>query len=72
MFVSATSFNGDISKWDVSRVTDMDTMFKDAAAFEQKLCGVDWVQSKATKTSMFEGSQGSISRERCPSPHIPK
>ena len=30
MFYDATSFNGDISKWDVSRVKDMSVMFMGA------------------------------------------
>ena len=34
MFAGATSFNGEISKWDVSRVTDVHSMFKSAAAFD--------------------------------------
>jgi len=60
MFHFATSFNGDLSKWDVSKVTDMDNMFADATSFKQKLCGDAWVNSKATKNGMFDGSPGSI------------
>merc|ERR1719265_1197101 len=33
MFYNATSFNGDISKWDVSRVQNMGDMFRHAACF---------------------------------------
>ena len=65
MFWGATSFNGDISNWDVSKVQHMDNIFNQAAAFTQKLCGAAWVQSKATKDSMFEGSSGSISSTVC-------
>ena len=61
MFRKATLFNGNISKWDVSMVTNMDFMFLDAKSFQQKLCGTSWVNSKASKDRMFEGSSGSIS-----------
>ena len=65
MFATSTSFNSDISKWDVSKVTNMNYMFADAASFKQKLCGTAWVQSKASKNGMFEGSSGSIPRRAC-------
>ena len=65
MFTSASSFNGDLSKWDVSKVTNMDYMFADAASFEQNLCGDAWVHSKASKDDLFAGSYGSISQTTC-------
>ena len=65
MLSAATAFNNDISKWDVSRVTAMDHMFRDAASFKRKLCGAAWVYSTASKDGMFEGSPGSISRRVC-------
>merc|ERR1712141_15789 len=65
MFRYARSFNGDISKWDVSSVSNMDSMFQGAILFARKLCGTAWVHSKATKTVMFAGSSGSISRTVC-------
>merc|ERR1719201_1592823 len=65
MFQGATSFNRDISKWEVSSVSNMNNMFWNAASFKQNLCGARWVHSQATKTDMFEGSFGSISREVC-------
>ena len=37
MFQGATSFNQDISNWDVSGVTDVQGMFKDATSFNQNL-----------------------------------
>ena len=37
MFFSATSFDGDISAWNVSQVTGMDEMFGSAHAFNQPL-----------------------------------
>ena len=40
MFASATSFNGDVSRWDVRKVTSTEGMFKNAANFNQDLS--DW------------------------------
>merc|ERR1719174_2063136 len=60
MFSYSISFNGDVSKWDVSNVTKMDCMFCETS-FTQTLCGAAWVNSKASKSRMFEGSSGSIS-----------
>ena len=65
MFGRAASYNGDISKWDVSRVANMNYMFNGAASFKRKLCGTAWVHSKASKSSMFVGSTGSIPRAIC-------
>merc|ERR1719271_1462723 len=64
MFDHATSFNGDISKWDVSKVSDMWDMFKSASKFAQTLCGA-WKASTAKmavnrKREMFKGSSGKI------------
>ncbi len=39
MFQGATVFNGDISSWYVSSVTNMEDMFFNAAAFNQNLSG---------------------------------
>ena len=69
---SATCFNGDLSKWGVSSVTSMDFMFLNAASFNQKLCGIAWVNSKASKSSMFAGSSGSIARAVCTSDPTPE
>ena len=65
MFRACIFFNSDISKWDVSSVTNMDFMFALAASFQQKLCGATWINSKATKELMFEGSFGSITSTVC-------
>ncbi len=46
MFQNKTSFNEDISDWDVSRVTSMSEMFENASAFNQPLG--DWDTSRVT------------------------
>ena len=63
--VTATSFNGNISKCEVSSVVSMDNMFRNAASFKQTLCGSRWLHSKAIKTGMFVGSYGRISTAVC-------
>ena len=37
MIFQGTSFNGDISSWDTSNVTDMKGMFSGATAFNQDI-----------------------------------
>ncbi len=53
MFFAATAFNGDISKWDVSNVENMETMFNGATAFNQDLTA--WVDKSGRRniTNMF-------------------
>ena len=46
MFIWATSFNLDISKWDVSKVTNMNQMFDHATNFNQDIS--KWNVSKVT------------------------
>jgi surface protein len=46
VFQGATTFNGDISKWDVSKVTNMALMFFGAAAFIGDIS--EWDVSKVT------------------------
>ena len=70
MFMDASAFNIDISRWDVSNVVTMDYMFHHSqvtSSFKQKLCGAAWVHSKANKKGMFAGSFGSISSQVCTS-----
>jgi surface protein len=54
---NTTSFNQDINNWDVSKVTDMRAMFKNAAVFNQPLG--TWDVSKVT--SMFQMFMGANS-----------
>merc|ERR1719472_153493 len=52
MFSYASKFNADLSKWDVSAVTDMRAMFVRASAFNQDLSKWD-VSAVTTMASMF-------------------
>ncbi len=55
MFSEATSFNQDISTWDVSNVSDMESMFEYARSFNQNLSA--WDVSNVTDMSrMFFGA----------------
>ncbi len=47
-------FNGDISKWDVSKVTNMISMFRNAATFNGDISNWD-VSNVTTMNSMFRG-----------------
>ena len=64
MFNGATSFNRDISEWDVSAVRTMTGMFKGARSFAQALRGAIWTALKASTkvdmTEMFVGSNSNI------------
>ena len=52
MFSYATSFNGDLSKWDVSSVKDMSSMFLAASSFNRDLSSWD-VSSVFDMDGMF-------------------
>ena len=47
MFSECKSFNQDISKWDVSNVTNMAGMFAECTSFNQDISG--WDVSKVIK-----------------------
>ena len=49
-----TNFNGDISKWDVSNVTNMRAMFSVCEAFDQNISGWD-VSNVTNMNRMFWG-----------------
>ena len=50
-----TSFNGDISNWDVSNVTIMEDMFFDASSFNKDLSSWD-VSNVTNMEDMFRGA----------------
>ena len=55
LFESDSTFNADISHWDVSSVTNMNTMFLNATTFNQVI--KDWDVSNVTNMqSMFSGA----------------
>ena len=55
-FYRATSFNGDLSRWNVSRVTDMFRVFSGAKAFTGAGIGCWDVSSVTTMQGMFSGA----------------
>lgn len=62
-FREATSFNVDLSIWDVSRCRDLTGAFRNATDFDQKLC---WkFREDAMVLRMFCGSKGGAISENC-------
>ena len=57
MFTRATSFNGDLSCWNVGQVRRMNAMFAYATSFDRQLGGA-WATSTAEKHCMFNKSPG--------------
>ena len=51
MFSGASSFNQDVSEWDVSNVNDMSYMFCGASSFDQDVS--EWDVSKITNVSLM-------------------
>jgi uncharacterized protein (TIGR02145 family) len=56
MFESATSFNGDISAWDVSSVTLVGSMFENATSFNGDLSSWDISSSVTSLYDLFNGA----------------
>ena len=59
MFRRATSFNGDISRWNTARVTDMQSMFYGATSFDQDIGGWN-VETVTDMESMFASATLSL------------
>ena len=63
MFAYAALFNGDLSKWDVSRVTDMSYMFYHASSFNGDLS--KWDVSRVTNMVGMFYSASKFSQTLC-------
>ncbi|CAL6303423.1 unnamed protein product [Bathycoccus prasinos] len=64
-FGGKSTFNGDITEWDTSQVTDMRYMFQSASAFNQDISS--WTGSAATsaQTDMFSGATAFQAKFKC-------
>ena len=66
MFYKATSFNGDLSKWNTGKVTIMGAMFALATSFNRDLS--KWDTGKVTDMlGMFNGATSFTEMKFCPS-----
>ena len=63
MFAAAWSFNGDLSKWDVSRVTRMDVMFREARSFNGDLSS--WDVSRVTNMDFMFRDAKAFKQKLC-------
>ena len=57
LFWRKANFNGDLSQWDVSKVSYMNFMLEDATSFTHQLGGA-WSTSTAAKYGMFLNCPG--------------
>ena len=57
MFQTTTAFNGNISDWDISKVTNISYMFKSATAFNQNISG--WNVSNVSNLTQY-GNNASL------------
>ena len=64
MFINASSFNSNISSWDVSSVTNMRWMFYDASSFNQNLSNWD-IASVTDMEGIFSGETGLNDINKC-------
>ena len=62
-FYKATSFDGDISRWDVSHVQDLSLAFAHAEAFNRNLSG--WDVSKVTNMFGMFNNCRSFEQDLC-------
>jgi surface protein len=69
-FSYATSFNGDVSGWDTSQVTDMSRTFVDAYAFNQNIGSWDTSQVTSMQTMFGDDSCGQVRFNNGGSPSI--
>ena len=65
MFAGATSFNSDLSRWQVSRLRDYQYMFSGASTFNQDLCA--WRNKLERTTTFYYTFNGTA----CPSQYDP-
>ncbi|MDB2490883.1 BspA family leucine-rich repeat surface protein, partial [Flavobacteriaceae bacterium] len=60
MFSDALSFNGDVTDWDVSTVTNMDGMFENAELFNQNLWNWQLNSGDVSVNNMFGGATAAL------------
>ena len=63
MFYAAIAFKGDISAWDVRKVTNMSRMFYEAKTFNRDVSA--WNMSKVTYNEMMFNEAASFNQDLC-------